>query len=132
MTTLTFDNELEYGDRHKISVPVRVENLPYLIDAVIDTGAAVSLFDRALLPDLGISDLTSGTEVALRAANKGSGVGYLHPLQIEILGRPLAIPVAFSADWPEGIQNLLGMRGFFEQMLVAFEHRERRIHYAFY
>ena len=132
MTTLIFDNEFDYGNRHTISVPVRVENLPYLVDAIIDTGAAVSSFDRALLPDLGISDITTGTEIELRAANNSAGVGYLHSLQVEVLGRQLTIPVAFSSDWPEGTRNLLGMRGFFELMAVAVEHRSRRMHYSFH
>jgi len=132
MTSLTFDDEFSYGNRHAITLPVRLENLPYLIEALLDTGAAVSLFDSALLPDLGISDITAGQRVELRAANNEKGIGYVHSLQIEILGRRLMIPVAFSEDWPQGTRNLLGMRGFFEQVLVAFEHRERKFHYSFY
>lgn len=132
---LTFDEELDYGNRHKISVPIRVENLPYQIQAIIDTGAGVSCFDRAILPDLGIGDVTTGTAIPIRAANDdGSGpaaTGYLHPLQIEIFGRSMNIPVAFSLDWPEGTANLLGMRGFFEQMLIGFEHQQRRMYYSF-
>lgn len=134
-TPLIFDEELDYGNRHKISVPIRVENLPYQIEAIIDTGAAVSCFDRALLPDLGISDVTTGTSIPIRAANDdraaAAGTGYLHQLRIEIFGRDLNIPVAFSPDWPEGTPNLLGMRGFFEQMLIGFEHQQRRMYYSF-
>lgn len=131
MTTLAFDEELAYGNRHKISVPVRVENLPFLIDAVIDTGATVSVFDRALLPSLGI-DIVSGREISLVVANNRRDIGYLHSLQIEIFGRQLIIPVAFSLAWPEGTSNLLGMTGFFEQILIAFEHQARKLHYSFY
>jgi hypothetical protein len=130
MIALSFDQELSYGDTHVVSVPIRVENLPYLIDAILDTGASVSTFDRALLPDLHISDVRTGIEIDLMAANNQRGKGYLHPLQIEILGNRLSVPVAFSPDWPEGTKNLLGMRGFFEQALVAFEHQRRRLYYT--
>jgi hypothetical protein len=130
MTLLSFDRELAYGNTHTITVPIRVQNLPYLIDAVLDTGAAVSVFDRALLPDLGISDVRSGTEIDLRPADNECRKGYLHPLRIEVLGHTLLIPVAFCPDWPEGTRNLLGMRGFFEQTLMAFEHQNRKIHYT--
>jgi hypothetical protein len=130
MTILSFDHEYEYGTGHVAAVPIRVENLPYLVEAILDTGAAVSLFDRALLPDLGITDVTKGTEITLRAANDQTAKGYLHTLQIEIFSRRLLIPAAFSPFWPEGTKNLLGMRGFFEQALVAFEHQRRTIHYT--
>jgi hypothetical protein len=129
-TTLSFERDLDYGDTHTISVPVRLENLPYLIDAILDTGAAVSAFDRALLPDLGISDVRSGTEIELTTANDEHGKGYIHSVRVEVLGRVLTIPVAFCPDWPEGTRNLLGMRGFFEQALIAFEHQNRKIHYT--
>jgi hypothetical protein len=130
MSALSFEHEWTYGDTHTISVPIRIENLSYLVDAILDTGAAVSIFDRALLPDLGISDISSGTEIPLRVANNVRGIGYLHSLRIEILGHLLTIPVAFSPDWPEGTRNLLGMRGFFEQALIAFEHQTRKLHYT--
>jgi hypothetical protein len=130
VTTLSFDQELAYGNTHTVSVPIRVENLPYLVNAVLDTGAAVSAFDRALLPDLGIADIRGGTEIDIRAAGNQKALGYLHSLRVEVLGRALTIPVAFCPEWPEGTRNLLGMRGFFEQALMAFEHQSRKIHYT--
>lgn len=130
MTTVSFDGDLHYGNRHTVSVPVRIENLPFLVEAIIDTGAAVSSFDRALLSDLWISDVTAGTEIKLTAANDQRGRGYLHQLHVDVLGHGLLIPVAFCLDWPEGTRNLLGMRGFFEQGIFGFDHRERTMHYA--
>lgn len=129
---LTFDEELDYGDRHRISIPIRVENLPYQVEALIDTGAGVSCFDRALLPDLAIGDVTTGIAIPVRSANDAvAGTGYLHSIRIEIFGRDMTIPVAFCPDWPEGTPNLLGMRGFFEQMLIGFDHQQRRMYYSF-
>jgi predicted aspartyl protease len=130
MNILSFERELGYGDTHTISVPVRLQNLPYLVDAILDTGAAVSSFDRALLPDLGISEVRSGTEIEVRAANDERALAYIHTVRVEVLGHVLMIPVAFCPDWPEGTRNLLGMRGFFEQALIAFEHQYRKIHYT--
>jgi predicted aspartyl protease len=130
MIALSFDKELSYGDTHVVSVPIRVENLPYLIDAILDTGAAVSMFNPALLPDLGITDVTRGTEIYLTAADGQQGKAYLHSLQIEILGRRLSIDAAFCPDWQQGKKNLLGMRSFFEQILIAFEHQKRKFYYT--
>ena len=130
MTTLSFEREMGYGDTHTISVPVRLQNLPYLVDAILDTGAAVSSFNRALLPDLGISDVKSGTKIEVRAANNVRRRAYIHTLRAEVLGHTLMIPVAFCPAWPEGTKNLLGMRGFFEQVLMAFDHQHRRIYYT--
>lgn len=130
MKVLSFEQEFAYGDTHRISVPIRVENLPYLIDAILDTGAGVSCFDRRLLPHLGIADVRTGRPIEMRAADNNLCWGYLHTVRVEFLGRALAIPVAFCPDWPEGTPNLLGMRGFFEQMLVAFDHQNRTVHYT--
>jgi len=130
MNALSFDRERVYGDTHTVSVPVRLANLPYLVDAILDTGAAVSSFDRALLPDLGITDVRSGKDIHVTAANNERGVAYVHTVRVEVLGHVLMIPIAFCPDWPEGTRNLLGMRGFFEQALIAFEHQQRKIHYT--
>ena len=130
MITLILDKEWGYGDTHTVSLPIRVENLPYLVEAVLDTGASVSVFDRALLPDLGISDVTTGTEIQVAVANGQRGRAYLHSLQIDILGHRLTVQAGFCPDWPEGTRNLLGMRGFFEQSLVAFDHQDRKIYYT--
>jgi len=127
---LPFDDEWNYGDTHTVSLPVRLQNLNYFVEATIDTGAAVSYFDSALLPDLGISDVTTGTQIALTAANGERSTGHLHALQIEILGHRLIVSAAFCPDWPQGTKNLLGMRDFFEQIRIAFEHRDRKFYYT--
>lgn len=90
----------------------------------------MSVFDHAILPSIGIPDVTTGTEVWLTAASGEQKKGYQHRLKIEFLGRPLTIPVAFCPAWPAGRPNLLGMEGFFEQLVIAFEHEYRRVSVA--
>jgi hypothetical protein len=102
----------------------------FTVQAVLDTGAAISYFDRALLPPLGITDVTAGRPIDLRAASGERSTGYVHSVNIEFVGHPMTIPVAFCPDWPEGTDNLLGMEGFFEQLRAAFEHRARRFYHA--
>lgn len=102
----------------------------FTVQAVLDTGAAISYFDRALLPPLGITDVTTGRPIDLRAASGERSTGYVHSVNIEFVGHPMTIPVAFCPDWPEGTDNLLGMEGFFEQLRAAFEHRARRFYHA--
>jgi len=43
----------------------------------------------------------------------------------------MTIPVSFCPSWPTGTPNLLGMEGFFDQLLIALEHREKKIYLSF-
>jgi hypothetical protein len=127
--TRTFSQSHTYGSQRPI-VPIRIHRPtgpPSTVRAILDTGAYVSVFDHGILPTIGITDVTTGTPVRLVAANGLEAPGYQHALKIEFLGRPLTIPVAFCPSWPKGLPNLLGMEGFFEQLVIAFEHRFRRI-----
>ena len=114
-------------------MPIRIRppsGPTFAVRAVLDTGAAISYFDRALLPSLGITDVTTGKSIDLRAANGQKSTGYVHSISIEFVGHVMTIPAAFCPDWPEGTVNLLGMEGFFEQLRAAFEHGDRKFYHA--
>ena len=131
MITLSFDEEWPYANgSHTITVPIRVENLPYWVPAILDTGASVTYLDNALLPHLHIADVRAGPSIPVTVANGEQGTAFLHSLRIEVFNRQLSIQAAFCPDWPPGTKNLLGMRGFFEQILVAFDHGIRRLYYT--
>lgn len=59
-------------------------------------------------------------------ANKDSQPAWIHPVEIEFFGRPLTIEAAFCPAWD--MKNLLGMRGFFDQVVIAFDHAEQRLY----
>lgn len=138
---MTYD--LSFTDRHvypvgehRILVPVKIRpssGIDFEITALLDSGAEISVFSRALLPHLGIADVTVGgldTEMtSLNQVGTSEG-GYIHDVEVGIFGRTLTIPVAICPTWPDGIQNVLGMEGFFDRWHFAFDHDMRRLYYS--
>ena len=39
-------------------------------------------------------------------------------------------PVGFVPDWPDDIDNLLGMKGFFDQLIFGLDHSSRRLYFT--
>ena len=132
MTMLRFDSHQDYIGSAAV-VPFRLfppNGVSFTQTALLDTGAFMSFFDRALAPRLGIADLTAGRPTGLTAASGEAGQGYSFDLPIEVWGRRLTVPVAFCPAWPAGTRNLLGMDGFFDQYpCIAFAHASKRIFY---
>ena len=128
---LWFHSEYSYNPtEHSVSVPIRILvplQPPLTVKALLDTGAAISCFDRALCPVLGIGDIRQGRDIPIRLANNEQLTGYVHQIDIEFFGHRMTIPAVFCPDFPEATENLLGMEGFFEQIVVAFQHRNRKI-----
>jgi len=132
MITLTFQGEYSYNPQPLAIFPVRIltpSGAPYMIQAVLDTGAWHSVFSHVHAQSLGISDITSGTPIPLVAADGVRARGYAHPVTIEFLGRRMTVPIGFCPDWPADMPNLLGMRGFFDKILVAFEHQREKMYF---
>jgi predicted aspartyl protease len=127
MSTLTFPDEHRY-DGHKVLVWIQVlgRSIELKLEVVLDTGAAISVLNRDLVRVLNLN-VESGEAIDLMVANKQATRAYVHLIDIEFLGRRLTIPAAICPDWDT--QNLLGMRGFFDQMIVAFDHANRTIHF---
>jgi hypothetical protein len=128
---LDFDEYFEYVDDFEIRLPVDV-HLPagalLRTDAVLDTGASLSVFGSTLLEALGIFDVTSGHQTSLALATGLRIAGYVHNMRITLVGRVLVVPVFFSLDLPADIDNLLGIYGVLEQLDIAILHRERRLY----
>jgi len=139
MPSLDFTHEHDYRagpDDHSPEVQIRIfpkgiGSVPVAITAVLDSGASVSMFDKSLLGLFGIADIATGQKGEVRTANNEIADAFVHNLDIEFLGRQMTIPVMFSPVWPDGTPNLLGMKGFFEQLLIAFKHQERAALVAF-
>jgi len=134
MITLRFEAGQNYGasTNHRTLIPIRLlppTGAPFVVDALLDTGAGVSKFDHALLSRLGIADVTTGVKTDATAANGQTNTAYIHDVRLEFFGNHMTVPIAFCPDWQEGLTNLLGMRGFFERMLAAFDHRNRKLFY---
>jgi len=133
MIQLHFAHQHIYSSAdHTVNVPIRIRpsgTPPFAERAILDTGAAISRFDKSILARLGISDMKSGVPKKVYVADNTEYQGYIHEVDIEFLGRPMRIPAVFCDDW-DRVNNLLGMEGFFQQMLAAFDHARRRFYFS--
>jgi Aspartyl protease len=131
---LTFEERVAYVHAlHSLSVPLRILPLtgaPFTVNAILDTGAAMSTLDRALAARLGIADVTSGTPTPVRLPDSSYADAFSHDVTVELFGRRLLLPALMCPSWPEGTENLLGMKGFFEQILFGLNHAERAFYYT--
>jgi hypothetical protein len=135
MHSLEFDLEHDYDsgipDDHELGVIIRVFPtglIPIAVNAQIDTGASISMFDKSLLPLFGITDITTGSGFPVETANRQRETAYAHDIEIEFLGMRMAIPVGFCAAWPDGTPNLLGMKGFLEHLQIGLRHGNRLLY----
>ncbi len=138
MRTLTFTDDLIYEvpiDTSVATVKIRIHparGQPYEVDAVLDTGAAVSRLSPSLLADFGIARADQGYDRTydVRAADNETATAYVHRVSIEFDGRMLEIDAAFLPDWGDDVMNLLGLKGFLDRMICGFEHRGHSFFYS--
>ena len=126
MIGIDFDEEYAYaGD--KIVAVVRLTRAPiFPLEMVLDTGSTVSTMNHLLLEPLGIRDVETGRPGSLAVANGETAVCWVHPVDIQAFGRAYSIDVAFCPEW--NLRNLLGMRGFMDQLVFAVDHAEHRLY----
>lgn len=97
-------------------------------EALVDSGATMSVFDASLAEMLGIHDLEEGEAIGFEGVSGHSIVGYLHEVTLELGGVRLPpIGVAFSRDFPDRAVNILGQQGFFEMCPIKFTYRRKEI-----
>ncbi len=127
MKTLNLWSEHRYdGDKVLASVRLLGARIPTRVEMTLDTGAEISLLNRDFAAHLTLS-IREGEAIELMVANKEVTRAYIHAIDVDFLGRRLTIPAAICPEWDT--QNLLGMRGFFDQMVVAFDLANRAIHF---
>ncbi|MCH8919209.1 MAG: retroviral-like aspartic protease [Chloroflexi bacterium] len=130
--TIAFSQEFAYPGQRRASLIIEVvppTGATFELRVVLDTGASISKFDHALAARMGITNIRETSRIIQpRAVDNASTVGYVHPVTINFLGRQLTIPIVFCPDWPAGGDNLLGMEGFFEHGIFAFEHARQRVY----
>lgn len=91
------------------------------IDALIDSGATISVFKDEVAEQLAIV-IENGQEIYLGGVG-GRIKGYIHKLEIEIAGKKFLCPVVFSHEYLVSF-NLLGREAFFKQFKVIFEEKQ--------
>ena len=104
-------------------VPVVVEGLGVL-DALVDSGAAFSVFQATVADALG-SEIEHGERRMFRGAG-GRILAYRHVLNVRILDQAFPLTVFFSRDYLPSV-NLLGRDNFFHKFRVAFDETAQQV-----
>jgi hypothetical protein len=112
-----------------IPLTLRRGDLCIVTEALVDSGAASSVFDAQFARLLGIhAPDQDGTKVVFEGASGHPLVGYRHEVTIEISGHQFTkIPIAFTRDMPDNAVNILGQEGFFDLFPITFTYSEREI-----
>src|SRR5574341_1668826 len=118
--SITFDIQQAYSSIEEgITIPtiLILGNITASVQAKIDPGAQVCLFQREIGEELGI-DIESGDRIRLGSLTGGSLIAFGHPVTLHTLGLEFDSVVYFAADY--GLErNLLGRVGWLQKVRLA-------------
>ena len=98
-------------------------------EAKADTGASLCIFTRDLGEQLGL-EIESGMRQLVGTVT-GTFVVYLHEVNLSVAGLETSAFVGFAAD--EGFRrNVLGRRGFLEQITLGLVDYEGQLYLSYY
>jgi hypothetical protein len=90
------------------------------LDALIDSGADVSLFHASAAKALGI-DLASGIKQEYFGVSGHKIEAYFHTVKFQIVGAPDVMELAVGFTESEGVSALLGQADIFQAYKISFE-----------
>lgn len=129
---LSFTGLIDYdAGQPSISVPVTlsVSQARVHCDAKVDTGSSNCIFARNLGEELGL-DVESGLRLLVGTVT-GNFVVYLHEVNLSLASFEFSGLVGFAED-KEFRRNVLGRRGFIEQMTVGLVDYEGKLYLSRY
>ena len=105
-------------------IPVYISTVDFSIEALVDSGANISIFHSDIASRLNLK-VRKGASLVL------TGVGgqikvYIHRLELEIAGRRFIARVAFSEDFRVNL-NILGRTDVFEQFRITFDEIRKQL-----
>ena len=118
--------------RPLVAVTVFVPGQPsVLFDALVDTGADVSLFPKSIADRLGL-DLSQRPDVTVFAAVGGQCYYRLHEVQLELRRPPDVFQWTAAVGFVDREMSyaILGTRGFFQFFDLTYSHRRQLIEIA--
>jgi hypothetical protein len=129
---LTFERLLNYDAGQpgiSLEVALRLGRDSVRCDAKIDTGSTFCIFARKVGEDLGCQ--IEGGLKRLVSTVTGTFVVYLHQVSLSVAGFELDALVGFAAD--DAFQrNVLGRRGFLEQIVLGIVDYEGQLYLSCY
>ena len=129
---LSFSELVSYdAGQPSITVPVslRVSQARVDCDAKVDTGSSNCVFARHLGEQLGL-DIETGLRLLVGTVT-GTFVAYLHEINLSLASFEIISLVGFAGD-REFRRNVLGRRGFIEQMTLGLVDYEGKLYLGRY
>ena len=116
----------KHGETFYPTAPFEIRHLGNLVvtDALIDSGATLSIFRPEIADRLGIP-IERGKKILIRGI-AGDVIAYVHALRIRILEQDFEWNVAFCRNLGFSL-NLMGRSGFFENHEVTFHEKEKQV-----
>jgi hypothetical protein len=113
-------------DREFPLIPITLikENIEIDTDALIDSGANISVFREEIAECLEIV-IEDGEEILLQGLG-GRIVGYIHELKVRVEDEEFPCKVVFSKELTVAL-NILGREGFFEYFQVTFNEKGKEV-----
>ena len=107
-------------------IPVKflVSRKHFDTNAIVDSGATLSLFHAPIARDLGI-DVERGEKHVFQGAS-AKLVGYIHKVKMILAGKEISCKVAFSDELSTSF-NLLGRETVFDRFLISFNEKNREL-----
>ena len=130
MKRLAFYSEHNYSGGDRPEVPLilhgpRGDSPP--LYALLDTGAAASIFQVSLAGLLGIQDVTKGQPGKLELPDGSLPDRWIFPADATILGHRISFEISFCPTWSPTMQNVLGMNAI-GQIIFAIEHANTNVY----
>lgn len=129
---LSFRELVNYdAGRPSITVPITlsVSQTRVDCDAKIDTGSSNCIFARNLGEELGL-DIETGLRLLVGTVT-GNFVAYLHEVNLSLASFEFSGLVGFAED-KEFRRNVLGRRGFVEQIVLGLVDYEGKLYLSRY
>lgn len=90
------------------------------IDALIDSGADMSLFHSDIGKDIGL-EMEKGKRQTFSGIEGGNVIVYTYPIYLQIIGMNEKIEVEAGFTETSGVSAILGQEGFFDKFRIKFE-----------
>ena len=129
---LTFDHLLSYDSGQPgitIAVRLRAYRGSVACEAKLDTGSAFCIFSRKTGEDLGV-DIESGIRRIVGTVT-GTFAVYLHEINLSVAGCSFSVLAGFAED-AVFQRNVLGRRGFLEQVILGLVDYEGKLYLSTY
>lgn len=90
------------------------------IDALVDSGADISLFHSDIGRDIGL-EIEKGERQVFSGIEGGNVIVYTHFIYLQIIGMNEKIEVEAGFTETSGVSAILGQEGFFDKFRIKFE-----------